>query len=285
MTSLVEPDSPIGPLHLRLPPRVEEGAPLADVARQMRQDEVSLVLVGPGVGAVLTERDLVAGLARGLGPDAPAAEVASRDLVTARTSTPLGTAIFRMLDHGIRHLVVVDDEGSLAGVLALREATRMLVHSLDPGRWRDGQSARTPELRDIPPHECLTLLRGEPVGRLAVVAGDTFESCRPEIFPVNYAIGLDNSIMIRTDAGTKLENADMWPVAFEVDGLDPSEHTGWSVVVLGRANDVTEAIGPEMDELRRVPLTTWASGERGRWLRIRPEVTTGRRIIQKAEDR
>lgn len=130
MPSLVDAQSPIGPLHLRVPPRLPADTTLAEAARCLREEEVSLALVGEHPPRVVTERDLVAGLALGLGPASRIAEVASADLVRAGTGTLLGVATSRMLDHGIRHLIVVDDTGEVVGVLSLREAARMLLHSI-----------------------------------------------------------------------------------------------------------------------------------------------------------
>ncbi|HZD65921.1 MAG TPA: pyridoxamine 5'-phosphate oxidase family protein [Acidimicrobiales bacterium] len=278
MTSLVGSESPIGFLHLRQPPRVDAGTPVAEVARRMREDGVSLVFVGEDPAGVLTERDLVAALAREEGPDATAAAVASSAPVTATVGTPLGVATSRMLDHGIRHLVVVDDAGDPVGVLSLREAARMLVHVLDlvpPGEEGPG----TAELQEITPAECLALLRAQQVGRLAVITGDSFDSSRPDIFPVNYAVGPDDTLVVRTDAGTKLASAQLWWVAFEVDGVDLDRRTGWSVVVRGTAREVTEAQSDAMDALRRLPLSPWAPGTHDRWLQVSPEWVSGRRIV------
>lgn len=74
--------------------------------------------------------------------------------------------------------------------------------------------------------ECLRLLAGDEVGRLAVVEGRM-----PVVFPVNYALDGD-TIVIRTDAGTKLGAAGRAPACFEVDCLDRSTPHG-----LERAGD------------------------------------------------
>src|SRR5262245_53782233 len=85
--------------------------------------------------------------------------------------------------------------------------------------------------------ECVELLARHHLGRLSVVVHG-----HPLIFPVGYAYD-NESVVFRTDLGTKLYGAIGQPVAFEIDGTTPE---GWSVVVAGRA----ELIDDEL-ELRR----------------------------------
>jgi nitroimidazol reductase NimA-like FMN-containing flavoprotein (pyridoxamine 5'-phosphate oxidase superfamily) len=62
--------------------------------------------------------------------------------------------------------------------------------------------------------ECLRLLAGEEVGRLAMGTGGA-----PVLLPVNSALD-GETLVFRTDPGTKLDHAGQGPVAFEIDGLD-----------------------------------------------------------------
>ena len=126
----------------------------------------------------------------------------------------------------------------------------------------------------LPDDECFALLATQEVGRLAVVDRD-----RPLIVPVNY--GLDGrTIILRTHPGTVLSAAIGRSVAFEVDEVDRRERSGWSVLVVG----FTEELGAE--ERARVLERThgsgaqpWAPGEHGVWLRVTPNVISGRRIV------
>ena len=66
-------------------------------------------------------------------------------------------------------------------------------------------------------------------------------------------------------------------MCFEVDEADPVVATGWSVMVKGRAAEITDAA-----ELRRadeLPLRFWVHGEKGHWIRVTPIEITGRRIV------
>ena len=82
--------------------------------------------------------------------------------------------------------------------------------------------------------ECFELMATMEVGRLAVVSGGV-----PLIFPVNYAV-VDGNVVIRTAPGTKLTAAGRNQVTIEADEIDPATHTGWSVVVRGRAEEITD---------------------------------------------
>jgi uncharacterized protein len=121
--------------------------------------------------------------------------------------------------------------------------------------------------------ECLRLLAAHHIGRVAVIVAH-----RPLVFPVNYVLD-GETIVFRTDEGTKLFGATEsgYLTAFEIDGADATYHTGWSVLAVGRAVPVT---GPtELGLLAKARLRPWAPGDKGHWVRIRPETITGRRIL------
>ena len=119
--------------------------------------------------------------------------------------------------------------------------------------------------------ECLTLLRTRSVGRVAVTV-----AALPAIFPVNFAV-MDDDIVFRSSPGSKLTAAAQRAVvAFEVDDVDNLYHSGWSVLVVGPASEITHP-----DELARaaeLPLTPWAPGSKGHYIRIHCELVSGRRV-------
>jgi nitroimidazol reductase NimA-like FMN-containing flavoprotein (pyridoxamine 5'-phosphate oxidase superfamily) len=117
----------------------------------------------------------------------------------------------------------------------------------------------------IPPDECLTLLAGAMVGRLAIGTGGGVD-----IFPVNYALDR-GTILFRTADGTKWRDGPGMGVAFEVVDLDLELRTGWSVVVHGRL----EPVEPGTDAVSALP---WAAGAKPHVLRLVPDSITGRRI-------
>ncbi len=119
--------------------------------------------------------------------------------------------------------------------------------------------------------ECLDLLAPGGVGRVGV----TFAGL-PVIMPVNYAY-VDGEVVFRTGEGTKLNAATARAVvAFEVDAYDPGSAAGWSVLVIGRSSVVTDPT--ELAHLDDYEITPWAGGTRNNYVRLRPELITGRRI-------
>lgn len=129
-------------------------------------------------------------------------------------------------------------------------------------------SARHLEVLDV--DECLRLLSSRYLGRIAYVVDG-----RPQILPVNYRLH-EGAIVIRTTYGALLDATHLAAVAFEVDEDDVSTHTGWSVVVQGRAEEIWQV--EELEGLRDLPLRPWAPGPRDHYLRILPGSITGRRI-------
>lgn len=65
-------------------------------------------------------------------------------------------------------------------------------------------------------------------------------------------------------------------VAFEIDAIDPETRTGWSVVVHGHVDVVSEDLADAY--ARTIGVEPWAEGEKPHVLRIRPTTITGRRI-------
>lgn len=118
--------------------------------------------------------------------------------------------------------------------------------------------------------ECLALLRGSVIGRLAVMLDD-----QPDIFPVNHIVD-QGTIVFRTQEGTKLAACADRRIAFEVDGYDTSDASAWSVVVKGRARVIRETY--EAIEALRLPLFPWQSGQKPFFIRIEPDTVTGRRF-------
>lgn len=133
-------------------------------------------------------------------------------------------------------------------------------------------SAEPRELEALSTEECMELLGQARIGRLAVTAGPG-----PLIFPVNYVVS-EGIIVIATAEGTKVHEAPLAHVAFEVDSIDEQTHEGWSVVVQGVANDISESIDALSVRLRDLPLTVWAAGRHDHRLTVEPRVVTGRRL-------
>lgn len=119
---------------------------------------------------------------------------------------------------------------------------------------------------------CAALLESTPIGRVAFN-----HKGRLSVFPVNYAWS-DGNVVFRTITGEKLSAArEFSEVAFEVDEWDARSHSGWSVLVRGVAEPVTE--WAEVEQLEQIDLVPWTSQEwRRMWIRIVPSEITGRRV-------
>jgi nitroimidazol reductase NimA-like FMN-containing flavoprotein (pyridoxamine 5'-phosphate oxidase superfamily) len=122
---------------------------------------------------------------------------------------------------------------------------------------------------ELDPQTCLSLLREQSIGRLAISRPDA----PPHLVPVNYSM-LRRSIVFRTTPGTKLDLLVTEPVSFEVDHWDAEGRTGWSVVVEGLAYEASDR---EM-EYEGVALDSPAEQQHSRWVRLVPDVITGRRV-------
>jgi len=128
-------------------------------------------------------------------------------------------------------------------------------------------------LLELGVNECERRLATASLGRLGVIVDG-----RPEIFPVNHAFDpVTRRVLFPTRAGTKLHAALHWPwVAFEVDGEEPDGSAGWSVLVVGKAEEVTDnAEIARASQLRKV---LWGTGTGVHWIGVDSSQTTGRQI-------
>jgi nitroimidazol reductase NimA-like FMN-containing flavoprotein (pyridoxamine 5'-phosphate oxidase superfamily) len=119
---------------------------------------------------------------------------------------------------------------------------------------------------------CLELLTAVAVGRVGYVTTEG-----PHILPVNYTMA-EEHIVFRTLAyGEIAEHVLDQRVAFEVDNVDQYSQSGWSVLVTGRCELLTDA---EMQRLLlgRIP-DPWAGGPRTLFLKIATEQISGRQVL------
>lgn len=132
-------------------------------------------------------------------------------------------------------------------------------------------------LSSLSREECLDLLRRHRLGRVSVSIG-----ALPAILPVNYVVR-DDEIVFRTAPGTKLSAALMDSVVgFEIDSGDADGSAGWSVLVVGHAIEVRDH--ETLEQLRAMPLRSWAPGDRDNFVRIPLTHVSGRAFgaVQKA---
>ena len=130
------------------------------------------------------------------------------------------------------------------------------------------------EMLELSRPQCLELLAANTVGRLAI---NTHHDA-PVIRPVNYVFDeASQSVVFRTGLGSKFHHLlQATKAAFEVDGIDPDSHTGWSVIIVGVSEDVTDPL--ELRRLESLVVDPWAPGNKGYLARIRAYSVSGRRI-------
>jgi nitroimidazol reductase NimA-like FMN-containing flavoprotein (pyridoxamine 5'-phosphate oxidase superfamily) len=128
---------------------------------------------------------------------------------------------------------------------------------------------------DLSREECLRLLAERSFGRLAVNMGKG----PPVIRPVNYLFDQPSqSVVFRTALGSKFHalfksaNA-----AFEIDGIDEGSRTGWSVIMHGVTDEITNP--NDVRRLDALGLKPWAPGHKAHWVHIRAWTVSGRRIV------
>jgi uncharacterized protein len=123
---------------------------------------------------------------------------------------------------------------------------------------------------------CMEALHGADFGRLAFVRDG-----EPDIRPLTVAF-VEGAVVARMEYGPTLDLlADRPHVVFEIDGADDAGRDAWSVIVRGRAEEVSDPA--ELDRLRALPLAPWAPGERAHYVRVLPRAITGRRIVRPAQ--
>lgn len=118
---------------------------------------------------------------------------------------------------------------------------------------------------------CLRLLESVPVGRVGF-----FADGEVVILPVNHLVD-GQDVVFRTGAGSKLSSVGSKNlVSFEADSYDTSTHSGWSVVVSGRTEEVES--DAEIRRFNALGLQSWGrAADEPHWIRIRPTAVTGRR--------
>ncbi|MGH8775056.1 MAG: CBS domain-containing protein [Jiangellaceae bacterium] len=90
-----------------------------------RQQTGSLVILdGSEIAGIVTERDVLRTVAVGKDVNSVVVgDVMTRDVVTTTPDTPVRDAARIMAQHWIRHLPVVDDAGTLVGIVSQRDVT------------------------------------------------------------------------------------------------------------------------------------------------------------------
>jgi len=113
----------------RTPVTISSSATIRQAAEVFAREKIGLLVIAGSVSpvkaqAVLSERDVVRAVAKGTSLTAPLDGIATKKLVSVKRSDPPSKAVKLMMENGIRHLVVENDDGTLFGVLSIRDFFR-----------------------------------------------------------------------------------------------------------------------------------------------------------------
>ncbi len=107
----------------------EKGSTIKEVAKIMTEKNVGSVIIVDGSGkpiGIATERDIVRSLGKGKSLDSPVESAMTTSLITVREDAPVTGALSLMRSYNIRHLPVVDQNGTLKGIISIRDIARAL---------------------------------------------------------------------------------------------------------------------------------------------------------------
>lgn len=107
---------------------VDASETLRGAAKHLADDEIGVLVVWSSRGAigVIGERDLARAIADGVDVDeVPVEEYMTESPVVVGMDDPLGGAVAKMNEFGLRHLVVTD-ESSICGVVSMRDVVALL---------------------------------------------------------------------------------------------------------------------------------------------------------------
>jgi len=118
----------------------------------------------------------------------------------------------------------------------------------------------------LPEAECLRLLAGERLGRVAITV-----RALPVILPVRFALDGDEIVFRAPSGGVLAEATRHAVIAFEADGSEPGG-SSWSVLATGLARHLVER-----DAQAVTSLPPWSS-ESDVFVALTPQLLSGRRL-------
>jgi CBS domain-containing protein len=112
---------------------VEAGLPVVTVAQRMAERNVGAVLVleDGRLAGIMTERDLMRAVARGLGEGTVVRECMTTHPDTIAPDDTIEHAAVMMIHGGYRHLPVVDGD-EVVGVLSIRDLVQVVLEDSAP---------------------------------------------------------------------------------------------------------------------------------------------------------
>ncbi|GAA1861308.1 pyridoxamine 5'-phosphate oxidase family protein [Actinomadura bangladeshensis] len=135
-------------------------------------------------------------------------------------------------------------------------------------------SSDRPVLEELDRAECLRLISGGSVGRVAFDDGEG-----PTVIPVNYALD-GEAVIFRTSSSGRMNRSLLTSVvggevraAFQVDRFDEPDRMGWSVLLRGGVHPLSD------EEVAKVAqVEPWPGDDRDEWFRLAALEVSGRRL-------
>lgn len=127
---MTTPDAAVRTIAAMDPVWAKPGDTLRDLARAMHGANCGALLVHARKHqtGVVSERDIVRALAEGAQPDDVwAADVMTRTVLSTSVDEPILSVAELMADAHIRHAVLVDEAGAVAGIVSMRDVLRPLL--------------------------------------------------------------------------------------------------------------------------------------------------------------
>lgn len=112
---------------------VERDVKVSEVAQRMAERNLGAVLVldDKRLVGIMTERDIMRAVARGLHVDAVVADYMTRDPETIEPDETTQHAAVLMIHGGFRHLPVVE-RGEVVGIVSIRDLMRVVLEDSAP---------------------------------------------------------------------------------------------------------------------------------------------------------
>ena len=128
-----------------------------------------------------------------------------------------------------------------------------------------------PVVTPLSREECLALLAGARVGRVAINV-----AALPAIRTVRFALS-SGHVVFRVAPGSALCRAASGVVAFQADHYDPDSGAGWCVEAVGRCQRITDPV--VLETVRLLPLEAWAPpGEGDHFFGVRLGTVSGQHV-------
>ena len=105
---------------------IPSGTTLLEAAKQMVEKNIGLLVVcdpkdKTKIVGVISERDIMKSMASGEKLTTQVDKISTKNVITVKASSEVAEAAKAMNKHRIRHVVVVDDQDKVVGVISMRD--------------------------------------------------------------------------------------------------------------------------------------------------------------------